>query len=236
MPSDSRFVAKTDVSVRKMREPKKSFDTTRRLVYLFRSQMSTATATTKERILDAAEEIMLQKSFHSVGLNEILAAVKVPKGSFYHYFQSKEQFGVELLRHYVKEASAFKRRLLLNADVEVDPLKRLSAYLDCSISKSYENSCKCSCLLVKLATEVAAYSDGMRETLAEGMREWRGIFEKLIAEGQAKGVMRSDIDAAFSSEWIQDLWTGATHRSQIERSVESLRTAKTVILNYLTPR
>ena len=198
--------------------------------------MSTAAATTKERILDAAEEIMLQKSFHSVGLNEILAAVKVPKGSFYHYFQSKEQFGVELLRHYVKEASAFKRRLLLNADVEVDPLKRLSAYLDCSISKSYENSCKCSCLLVKLATEVAAYSDGMRETLAEGMREWRGIFEKLIAEGQAKGVMRSDIDAAFSSEWIQDLWTGATHRSQIERSVESLRTAKTVILNHLTPR
>jgi TetR/AcrR family transcriptional repressor of nem operon len=197
--------------------------------------MSTATVTTKERILDAAEEIMLQKSFHSVGLNEILAAVKVPKGSFYHYFQSKEQFGVELLSHYVKEASAFKRRLLLDAKMEPDPLKRLSAYLDCSISKTYENSCKCSCLVVKLATEVAAFSDSMRETLAQGMREWRGIFEKLIAEGQTKGVIRIDIDAAFSSEWIQDLWTGATHRSQIERSVESLRTAKTVILNYLTP-
>jgi TetR/AcrR family transcriptional repressor of nem operon len=197
--------------------------------------MSTATVTTKERILDAAEEIMLQKSFHSVGLNEILAAVKVPKGSFYHYFQSKEQFGVELLSHYVKEASAFKRRLLLDTKMEPDPLKRLSAYLDCSISKTYENSCKCSCLVVKLATEVAAFSDSMRETLAQGMREWRGIFEKLIAEGQTKGVIRIDIDAAFSSEWIQDLWTGATHRSQIERSVESLRTAKTVILNYLTP-
>ena len=197
--------------------------------------MSTATATTKERILDAAEEIMLQKSFHSVGLNEILAAVKVPKGSFYHYFQSKEQFGVELLRHYVKEASAFKRRLLLGSELEADPLKRLSAFLDCCISKTYENSCKCSCLVVKLATEVAAFSDGMRETLADGMREWRGIFEKLIAEGQAKGVIRGDIDAAFASEWIQDLWTGATHRSQIERSAEPLRTARTVIVNYLTP-
>jgi TetR/AcrR family transcriptional regulator, transcriptional repressor for nem operon len=198
--------------------------------------MSTATATTKERILDAAEEIMLQKSFHSVGLNEILTAVKVPKGSFYHYFQSKEQFGVELLRHYVKEASAFKRRLLLGTEVEADPLKRLGAFLDCCISKAYENSCKCSCLVVKLATEVTAFSDGMRETLADGMREWRGIFERLIAEGQAKGTIRSDIEAAFSSAWIQDLWTGATHRSQIERSVEPLRTAKTVILNYLTPR
>ena len=41
--------------------------------------MSATATTTKERILDAAEEIMLQKSFHSVGLNEILTAVKVPK-------------------------------------------------------------------------------------------------------------------------------------------------------------
>ena len=39
---------------------------------------------------------MLERSFHSVGLNQILASVKVPKGSFYHYFESKEQFGVEI--------------------------------------------------------------------------------------------------------------------------------------------
>jgi AcrR family transcriptional regulator len=57
--------------------------------------------TTKERILEAAEEMMLSKSFHSVGLREILKAVKVPRGSFYHHFSSKEQFGVELLQHYV---------------------------------------------------------------------------------------------------------------------------------------
>src|SRR5205085_6160248 len=91
---------------------------------------TTSTPTTKERILDAAEEIMLQKSFHSVGLNEILAAVKVPKGSFYHYFDSKEQFGVELLKHYVSEATAQKRRYLLTSDLEPDPYQRLLAYLD----------------------------------------------------------------------------------------------------------
>ena len=63
--------------------------------------------TTKERILDAAEELMLEKSFHSVGLTEILEAVKVPKGSFYHHFKSKEQFGVEMLKHYVADATAY---------------------------------------------------------------------------------------------------------------------------------
>jgi len=196
---------------------------------------ATTSITTKERILDAAEEIMLQKSFHSVGLNEILTAVKVPKGSFYHYFQSKEQFGVELLRHYVKEASVYKRRMLLDTSLEADPYKRLSGYFDCNIAKTYESTGRCSCLVVKLATEVASFSDGMREVLAEGMREWRGFLEQLIREGQAKGVMRADIDPVFESEWCQDLWTGASHRSQIERSVAPLQTAKTMILSSLKP-
>src|SRR5947207_15290281 len=109
--------------------------------------MSITAPTTKERILEAAEEIMLQKSFHSVGLNEILSAVKVPKGSFYHYFQSKEQFGVELLKHYVADASAFKRKALLTNDLSEDPFERVMAYFTLNIASLMENVCQCSCLV-----------------------------------------------------------------------------------------
>jgi TetR/AcrR family transcriptional repressor of nem operon len=196
--------------------------------------MSTVTATTKERILDAAEEIMLQKSFHSVGLNEILSAVKVPKGSFYHYFSSKEQFGVELLRHYVNEASANKRRLLLSAEAEPNPLERLTAYFDFGIAMLFENECRCSCLLMKLASEVTSFSEPMRQVLADGVREWRQFFEKVVQEGQAKGVMRSEVDPAVASALIMDLWMGAMQRAQLERSIAPLRGAAAFIRNYLT--
>ena len=56
---------------------------------------------------------MLERSFHSVGLNQILSAVKVPKGSFYHYFKSKEEFGVEMLTHYASTSNAYRRKMLL---------------------------------------------------------------------------------------------------------------------------
>src|SRR5579872_1201379 len=158
-----------------------------------------STPTTKERILDAAEEIMLQKSFHSVGLNEILTAVKVPKGSFYHYFQSKEQFGVELLKHYVADASAYKRKALLTTELSEDPFDRLMAYFDLNIAKLMENGCQCSCLVAKLATEVATFSDDMREVLAEGVREWTGFVRQVLIEGQAKGVIRQGIDPATTA-------------------------------------
>src|SRR5580692_2891796 len=108
--------------------------------------MSAATITTKERILDAAEEIMLAKSFHSVGLNEILAAVKVPKGSFYHYFKSKEQFGVELLGHYVQEHSARLRRILLESS-DLNPLERLMAFFDGAVGWMLQGQCRQFCLV-----------------------------------------------------------------------------------------
>lgn len=196
--------------------------------------MSAATLTTKERILDAAEEIMLQKSFHSVGLNEILSAVQVPKGSFYHYFHSKEQFGVELLRHYMRDVSAWKRRLLLCSETEPNPLLRLNAYFDMGTGQMFENGCRCSCLVLKLASEVATFSDAMREALAEGVREWRGLFRELVREGQEKGVMRRDADPEVAGALIQDLWFGAMHRTQIERNIAPLRSASAFVCNYLS--
>jgi len=197
--------------------------------------MSTATATTKERILEAAEEIMLQKSFHSVGLNEILSAVKVPKGSFYHYFQSKEQFGVELLKHYVADASAFKRKALLTSELSEDPFERLMAYFDLNIASLMGNGCQCACLVAKLAAEVATFSDNMRAVLAEGVREWRGFIEKLLIEGQEKGVIRKELNPLVTATMIQDLWMGASQRMQVERSVASLRSAALFVRNYLAP-
>ena len=195
--------------------------------------IATAAATTKERILDAAEELMLAKSFHSVGLNEILSAVKVPKGSFYHYFTSKEQFGVELIRHYVTEATAFKRRLLLTEDLDPNPLDHLTAYYNGSIAKMLENECQPACLVIKLAAEVANMSDDMRTVLADGMSEWRGIFEEIVREGQRKGVMRPEIDPAAAGSLLHDYWLGAMQRMMVQRNVASLRTAAAFIRQYL---
>ena len=197
--------------------------------------MSTATVTTKERILEAAEEIMLQKSFHSVGLNEILSAVKVPKGSFYHYFQSKEQFGVELLKHYVADATAFKRRALLTSELAENPLDRLMAVLEMSIARLFESGCQRGCLVVKLSTEVATFSDDMRAVLAEGMREWCGCLEQLVIEGQKKKAVRKNLDPVATASMLQDLWMGASQRAQVERSVAPLRTAALFIRTFLTP-
>jgi TetR/AcrR family transcriptional repressor of nem operon len=188
---------------------------------------------TKTRILDAAEAIMLEKGFNGVGLNEVLAAVKVPKGSFYHYFPSKEQFGVEILRHYLGEANAYKRRILLSTTPEPDAWLRLATFLEGYIGKSCEAGGKCPCLVIKLASEVAELSDDMRQVLAEGTSEAIGIYQQLLEEAILEGKVRGDLDAGTAAEFIQDVWTGAMHRAQVMRTVEPLRAALRSIRGFL---
>jgi len=175
---------------------------------------------TKERILDTAEEIMLEKGFHSVGLKQILDAVKVPKGSFYYYFSSKEQFGVEMLKHYLARTNAQKRTLLLIREQEANPVQRLFTYLDGGVEFMKELDGKFPCLILKLASEVTDLSEAMQRELANGFEEWIIIFQQVLDEAVDKKMLPANLDTRSEAELIQDLWAGATQRAVINRSVE----------------
>ena len=186
---------------------------------------SVSEKTTKQRILDAAEKLMTEQTFHSVGLNQILKAVNVPKGSFYHHFASKEDFGVELLRHYSAEASACKRRQLLAPQLDSNPLERLMSNFERGIMLFEENGGKCPCLIVKLASEVTSLSEKMREVLAAGFEDWVGIYAELLEQAKAEDLLPADFDSAGYAQTIQDLWYGALQRAMAYRSVKPLRHA-----------
>lgn len=191
--------------------------------------------TTKERIFDAAEELMLEKSFHSVGLNELLAAVKVPKGSFYHHFDSKEHFGIEMLRHYISEGCKLKAAWLEDATQFPDPSERLFRYLEAGMGKFVECGCRPICLVLKLCAEVSQFSDGMRQELAAGFAKWNAIFERVIREGQKAGSIKRSLDAKAAATLGGDVWLGAMLRAQAMRNVAPLREAISFLRQFLKP-
>lgn len=193
--------------------------------------MSTAIVTTKERIIEAAEQILLSKSFHAVGLNEILAAVNVPKGSFYHHFESKEQFGVELIRHYV--AAHLGRLQRFFGAPDATGLERFTDYWSYVIGRMTEQGCQQCCLIVKLGLEVANFSEDMRAALAAGMKASRAVFERAIRAGQADRTIRADLDPLEAATAIQHMWQGALQRMLVEKSVAPLRAAAQFLRNYL---
>jgi TetR/AcrR family transcriptional repressor of nem operon len=120
---------------------------------------------TREHILSTAEPLVLGKGFTALGLTELLSAAGVPKGSFYHYFRSKEQFGQALLERYFANYDA---RLASHFAAEPGRMRdRLLSYFAGWITQACQADSHGSCLAVKLAGEVCDLSEPMREALAD---------------------------------------------------------------------
>lgn len=187
---------------------------------------------TKERIIEAAERLMLEKSFHSVGLNELLRTVEIPKGSFYHHFASKEQFGVEMLKHYSSESVKMKRSYLLDSEIS-SIIERFRVFFETGISNFQANGMVCPCLIIKLASEVSSFSEPMRETLAEGLENWNRVIAEALSLGIKKGELAPSLKPRETALLIGALWTGSVQQAIILKSIAPLVEVRDHILRQI---
>ncbi len=185
---------------------------------------------TRQHLLDTGHRMMAEKGFTSVGLNEILQTAGVPKGSFYHYFKSKELYGQALLEDYfVGYLSDMERRLTLPG---LNACERLMDYW-----QGWQNRCTLEghgdeCLVVKLSAEVADLSESMRLTLRDGAERIVARITVCIEQGQLdKSLPRAD--ARQLAETLYQLWLGASLLNKLQRTGQSLQTSMTMTKKLL---
>src|SRR5260221_10451528 len=98
---------------------------------------------TKQNLLQMGNQLMAQHGYNHTGLNEILAAAGVPKGSFYYYFNSKEDFALQVLDQFAARAEARIAGFLNNETLP--PLSRLRAYFEWYITDLESVECSLGC-------------------------------------------------------------------------------------------
>ncbi len=65
---------------------------------------------TRDHLISTGLQVLHARGFHASGVQDITDAAQVPKGSFYTHFESKEQFGAEVLgRYWERRASSCHR-------------------------------------------------------------------------------------------------------------------------------
>lgn len=169
----------------------------------------------RQRLLDTGEAIISGKGFSAVGLAEILTAASVPKGSFYYYFASKEQFGEALLEAYFAD---YLTRLdgLLNAKT-VPVRDRIMTYWQRWLEvQSLEPDAR-QCLVVKLSAEVSDLSESMRMVLRKGTDAVLARLAACLAEGVGDGSFPSDLDPEATAHALYQLWLGASLLAKVRR-------------------
>jgi TetR/AcrR family transcriptional repressor of nem operon len=175
---------------------------------------------TRERILTAGAELFSQKGFNGCGLSEILQQAGVPKGSFYHYFGSKEEFGVVLIERARDDYLGELRPLL--SDRKLSSVKRLRAVFEHTRDECAANGPTVECLIPKLALETASLSEPVHAAVKSCYQLWSALLGQVIREGQAAGEIAVAHDPDRLANVLVMLWEGAAVRMQIDRTIEPL--------------
>jgi TetR/AcrR family transcriptional repressor of nem operon len=181
------------------------------------------TTDVRENIIAVGQRLIGARGFSAVGLNEILSAAGVPKGSFYHYFGSKDAFGVALLDSYFDEYLNDLDRTL--AEPGLNMAQRLMNYWRIWQETQSFYDCQGKCLAVKLGAEVADMSEAMRATLNRGTA---GIVSRLanaIETGVVEGTLSIEGDPESIAQSLYQLWLGASIMVKIVRNLEPFKVA-----------
>ncbi|MBB3175304.1 TetR/AcrR family transcriptional repressor of nem operon [Endobacter medicaginis] len=177
----------------------------------------------RQEILDTAQIIISGKGYAAVGLNEILAAAGVPKGSFYHYFESKDAFGEALLESYfetyLEDLDAMLQRPGLSEG------ERLMVYWQKWVDTQASCDPEGKCLAVKLGAEVSDLSETMRKVLLRGTSAVIGRLARTIERGLADGSVVIAGEPQETAETLYQTWLGASLLAKIARNAEPLLSA-----------
>lgn len=186
-----------------------------------RGARSLKRADTRAALVRAGTALLTARSFAAVGIEDVLAHAGVARGSFYHFFPSKEAFGEAVIANY---ADYFDRKLQrLLTDGRTGPLARLQAYVD-ETSRGVEKfDYTRGCLIGALSQELGAHSAAFRPRLEAVFANWQRHVADCLRAAVAVGELCPSLDADRSAEFFWYGWEGALMRMKLERSAEPLR-------------
>lgn len=183
----------------------------------------------REKLLDQGVQMLMDQGYHGTGIKDVLDIVRVPKGSFYNYFPSKEAFAAEAISHYIEP---FIQRLQSHLqDPQSNGLLALKCYYQELIIEVEQGGYKGGCLLGNLMGEMGDTSEACRSALKSAVGRYRNLQQLAIQRAQEEGLVRKDRRAEDLADLLVNNWQGALLRMKIEQSVQPLQQCIQVLLD-----
>ena len=175
---------------------------------------------TRERIIRRGAELLTEFSFSATGLDGLLKSAGVPKGSFYHFFPSKQAFAVEVISYYDAYFEARSTRIL--RDPAVPPLQRLQAWMVEARKGMARHGWRRGCLIGNLSQELGPHDLVLSGKLRAVFRKWERWIETLLQEGVDDGSIAATVAPERLAHLFWIGWEGAILRAKLEGSGEPL--------------
>lgn len=186
---------------------------------------------TRAHLLTIGTEILSEKGFNSTGLEEILSKADVPKGSFYHYFESKAAFGLAVIENYEYIWAQKLTRLL--GDPAVLPLMRIDNYISEGVRGLEKYAFRRGCLIGNMGQEMGSLDDAFRARILGVFASWADCIADCLEEAKRRGDLPADTDLAVIAKFFWFAWEGAILQARLERSIEPIEQFRKVIFKTI---
>jgi len=164
--------------------------------------------------------MLLRHGYHNLGIAAVLEATRIPKGSFYHHFQSKEDFGLKAIDLYMKQVHAGLDLCL--GDESRPPLQRVRHFFEATEEK-YRAEGYLGCLLGGLGQELSGISEAFRRKVERCFSEISGRISGCLEQAIERGDLPKDTDPKKMAELLVNCWEGAALRTRLRRDPAPLR-------------
>lgn len=171
--------------------------------------------TTKKQLLEAGLTMLLQRGYNDLGVQALLEATGTPKGSFYHHFESKEDFALQVVDLYMEGVHQGLEACL--SDKGKPPLQRVRSFFEAT-REHYRTDGYLGCMLGGLGQELAGVSDVFRKKIDGCLKTIGDQIATCLVEAKARGDLPKGADPRKLSLLLVNCWEGAALRSRLQRS------------------
>ena len=186
---------------------------------------------TKQKILETGAEFIHLKGFNHTGLQEILNAAGVPKGSFYNYFNSKEDFGLQVIDHFTGYYTFISRPIL--EDPALSPLQKIKRLLEWFMEFFKSKDYAYGCPIGNLAQEMGDLSPAFRDKLRSALDIMVDSYSGVLAEAQKAGEISQRLDVREAAYFLVSSWHGALMHMKATKGPEPLENHKRFIFDHV---
>jgi TetR/AcrR family transcriptional repressor of nem operon len=175
---------------------------------------------TRQLLLQRGIAMLLRHGYNDLGIAALLEETQIPRGSFYHHFESKEDFGLQAVDLYMQEVHRGLDQCL--ADPTRSPVQRVRHFFEMSEEK-YRTEGYLGCLLGGLGQELSGVSQAFRRKVEECFDQIARRIAACLSEAIDQGDLPQETDPAKMAELLVNCWEGAALRSRLRRDPAPLR-------------
>jgi len=176
---------------------------------------------TKTELVRCGVELCTEKGFQVSGINDLLQRVGAPKGSFYHHFASKHEFGEAVIDAY---AEYFARKLNRHLDdCTRKPLTRLADFVDEAQRGMAKFDYKRGCLVGNLGQELSGLDEDFRTRLESVLCSWERKTAECLREAVESGDLSTAHDPVLLANFFWTGWEGAILRAKLTKSAAPMQ-------------